>query len=151
MQPMWLCLFSRRRFEEPYDNSQWRKVTQMQPVWFYIISGMRFEETFENPQWRKVAYMQPVWLCILPGRQFEETFVNTQWRKIKQMKPLSHCTHLWDIWKHTTNATNNVNPMRGYLKTHTGKNLISETNVTCLLLYRQLEGTYQNTRWRQVK
>ena len=56
----------------------------MQPVWLCINSGRRFEETFENAQWRKVKQMQPVWLCILFCKRFEETFEKTQWGKIDQ-------------------------------------------------------------------
>ena len=29
MQPIWLCLFLGRRFEETFENAQWREVTQM--------------------------------------------------------------------------------------------------------------------------
>ena len=32
MQPMWLCLFSGRQFEETFENSQWGKDQQMQPM-----------------------------------------------------------------------------------------------------------------------
>ena len=34
-----------------------KKTKQMQTVWFYNQSGRRFEETFENIQWRKVKQM----------------------------------------------------------------------------------------------
>ena len=34
------------------------KIKQMQHVWLYIFSCRRFEDTFENAQWRKVKQMQ---------------------------------------------------------------------------------------------
>ena len=58
---MRLCLFSGRRFEETFDNSQWRKVKQMQQMRLCLFSGRRFEETFENSQRRKVKQMQRMW------------------------------------------------------------------------------------------
>ena len=41
------------------------KVKQMQPVWLCIFSGRPFEDTFENAQSRKVKQMQPMQLCVL--------------------------------------------------------------------------------------
>ena len=61
MQPMWLCIFTGRQFEEAFENTQWRKVKQMQPMWICILFCKRFEDTFENAQWRKDKQMQPVW------------------------------------------------------------------------------------------
>ena len=78
MQPMWLCIFSCRPFEETFKNAQWRKVKQLQPMWLCIFSCRPFEETFKNAQWRKVKQMQSMWLCIFSCRPFEETFENTQ-------------------------------------------------------------------------
>ena len=39
---------------------QWRKVKQMQPMSLCIFSGRQFEDTFDNAQWRKVKQMQPM-------------------------------------------------------------------------------------------
>ena len=83
MQPMWLCIFWGRHFEETYENPQWRKVIQMQPMWLCIFWGRHFEETYENAQWRKIKQMQSMWLCIFSGRRFEKTYENAQWWKAK--------------------------------------------------------------------
>ena len=91
MQPMRLCILLCKRFEETFENTQWRKVKQMQPVSLCILWCRQFEETFENPQWRKVKQMQPMQLCILWGKRLEETFENTQWGKAKQMQPVWFC------------------------------------------------------------
>ena len=120
MHPIWLCVFSCRRFEESFEKAQWSKVVQMQPLWLCILLCTRFENTFEETrkksnkcdqcdyiscyashlrthlktQWKKVVQMQPMWLCILSGRQFEDTFEITQWRKAKQMQPMWLCIFL---------------------------------------------------------
>ena len=91
MQPMWLCLFSGKQFEDTFENAHWRKVKQMQPMWLCLFSGRQFEETFENAQWSRIIQMQPMWVCIFSGRQFEETFENPQWRKVKPMQPMWLC------------------------------------------------------------
>ena len=54
----------------------------MQPVWLCLFLGRQFEDTFENTQWRKAKQMQPMRLCLFWGRRFEDTFENTQWRKV---------------------------------------------------------------------
>ena len=77
------CCFSGRRFEDTFENTQWRKVRKMQPMWLCILPGRRFEDTFENAHWGKVKQMQPMWLCLISCKWFEDTFENTQWRKIK--------------------------------------------------------------------
>ena len=78
MQPMWLCFFLGRRFEDTFENPHWRKVIQMQPMWPWFFSCKQFEGTFANPQWRKVKQMQPMWLCFFLGRGFEDTYeINT--------------------------------------------------------------------------
>ena len=91
---MRLCILSGRRFEDTFEDAQWRKVQKMQPVRLCILWCKHFEETYENTQWREVKQMHPMWLCILWGRQFEDTFKNAQWRKTKQMQPMQLCI-LW--------------------------------------------------------
>ena len=39
---------------------------------------IRDRDTFENTQWRKVTQMQPMWLCFLWSKQFESALENTQ-------------------------------------------------------------------------
>ena len=34
-------------------KQRWRKAKQMQPMWLCIFSGKQFEETFDKAQWRK--------------------------------------------------------------------------------------------------
>ena len=46
MQPMWLCFFLDRLFEETFENTQWRKVKQMQPMRLCFFK-------FENAHWYK--------------------------------------------------------------------------------------------------
>ena len=58
---------------EEKDWQDW-KVKQMQPMLLCIFLCKRFENTFEKTQWRKDKQMQPVWLCILFCRPFEDSF-----------------------------------------------------------------------------
>ena len=117
---MWLCLLWSNLFEKKtFENPQWRKVKQMQPMWLCFFSGRRFEDTFENPHWRKVIKMQPMWLCLFSCIQFEETYENAHWRKFKQMHPMWLCffsgrrfedtyeKHAWNCttFSHTAVAT----------------------------------------------
>ena len=76
MQHVWLYIFSCRRFEDTFENAQWRKVKQMQPMWLYILRSKFIAETFEETQWRKVKQMQPMWIYIHKSKRFEETFEN---------------------------------------------------------------------------
>ena len=64
MQPMWICNFLGKQFEDPFENAQWRKTKQMQPMWLRLFTGRQFENTFENAQRRK---MQPMWICLFSG------------------------------------------------------------------------------------
>ena len=82
-----------RRFEETFENTEWRKTKQMQPVWLCLFSGRQIEETFENARRRKVTQMQSVWWCILSGRRLEETFENAEWRKVKQHAIIRSCMY----------------------------------------------------------
>ena len=70
-----------KRFEETFNDAQWRKVKQMQPMRLCIFSGKLFEETFENAQCRKVKRIQPMWLCICSGRQFNACLDPSSLRK----------------------------------------------------------------------
>ena len=76
MQPVWLCIFSGRWFEETFDNIQWRKVQQMQPMWLCIFSGRQFEDSFENAHLRKAKQMQPIWIWMYQSKCIEVTFKN---------------------------------------------------------------------------
>ena len=60
------------------DRGQW-KIKRMQPMCLCIISRRQIRETFENTQWRKDKQMQPVWLCMLWAECIEESFENPQW------------------------------------------------------------------------
>ena len=91
MQPVWLCILSGRRFEDTFENTQWRKVKQMQTMWLRLFSGKHFDGSFENTQRREVKQMQPMWLCLFSGKHFEESFKNAQWRKVTQMQPMWLC------------------------------------------------------------
>ena len=70
--------------KNPEENNRWcQYFKKMQPMWICLFCCKQFEETFENAQWRKVQHMQWMWFCILSGRSFEATFEDTQWRKVK--------------------------------------------------------------------
>ena len=114
MQPVWLCIFSRREFEEAFENAQWRKVKQMQPMWIFILLCKRFEDTFEKtqntevksqtnatnankhalratfeiPWWRKNKQMQPMWFCILWRKSLKGTLENTHIVHLFVSRPL---------------------------------------------------------------
>ena len=45
MQPMWLCMHWSKCIEDTFDNAQWRKAKQLPPMWLCLFSGRRFEET----------------------------------------------------------------------------------------------------------
>ena len=62
------CILSYWPFEEPFENTQWRKAKQMQPMWLCLLWSKCTVVTFEKTQWRKVEQMQPVWVCILSSR-----------------------------------------------------------------------------------
>ena len=81
MQPMQLCNCLCKQFEETFENPLWRKGIQVQPVRLFISSGRQFEDTFENSLGRKTTQMQPMWLCSCSESQFEETFENSFWGK----------------------------------------------------------------------
>ena len=53
-------------------------ILQMQPVWLCIFWGRQFENAFKKTSRRKVKHMQPVLLCILPSKQFDDTCENTK-------------------------------------------------------------------------
>ena len=70
---MWLCIFSRKRFEETFENAQRRKVKQVQPMWVCIVSGNPFEDSFENTQRGKV---KPTNWAIWKRKQCNENDTN---------------------------------------------------------------------------
>ena len=80
--------------KDTLETTQWRKVKQMQPVWICLFSSRQFEETFENTKWGQGKQMQPMWLCVLLCKRFEVTFKNSQRRKVEQMQPVWLCI-LW--------------------------------------------------------
>ena len=57
MQPMWLCLFPGRQFEE-------KSQTNATNVTMQICRWNQFEDTFENTQWRKATQM----FCFFIGQ-----------------------------------------------------------------------------------
>ena len=101
---MWLCICSERRFEDPFENTQWRKGKQMQSVRLWIISAKQFEETFENTLWKKLNKCYQCNHAI-----YQEGHL---WRKVKPIQPVwIYLLVRWGhIWKYTqeirqTNAT----------------------------------------------
>ena len=114
---MWLCILLCKRFEDTFENAQWRKAKQVQPMWLCILSCRWSEDTFENAQWRKVEQMQPVWLCIFSGRQFEETFETHSGEK-------SNKCYQCD------SAFSRASHLRTHFLTHSGESQINATKVT---------------------
>ena len=98
---MRLCIRSRRKFEDTFENPQRRKVKQMQPVWLCIHSGKPTGDTHEKACLKKMAwliYVVQTWLswkhlrihngekphnyprcnlCFLADRKVEVTFIDT--------------------------------------------------------------------------
>ena len=136
MQSMWLCILSGRRFEETFENAQWRKIKQMHPMWLCLFSGKQFEDTYENAQWGKAKQMQPMWLCLFSGRRFEETFKNTQWRKVKQMQPMWLCLCSCRRFEET------------FENAQWRKAKQMQPVWLCILSGRRFEKTFENTWWR---
>ena len=69
-----------------HENRLWRKVAQMQPMRLCLYLGKQFEETFKNSlSKRKITQMQPMRICIRWSKQIEDTFENSLWRKIVQV------------------------------------------------------------------
>ena len=54
-----------RHLEEIFEKSIWRKIAQMQPMWLCILLRNKFEATYKNPLCREITQMQPMCLCIL--------------------------------------------------------------------------------------
>ena len=110
----------------------------MQPIWLCLFSGRPFEETFENPQWWKVKQMQPIWLCFFPCKSISINAVMQKaiWADIwKFIQGKSHTSavnvtmHLLmhGIWGHTWKDT--LEEKCTNAKGHT-----SATNATTQLL-----------------
>ena len=117
-------------------------------MWLWIFSGRKFEETFENAQWRKIIQMQPMWLCNL--HLLRQAIWGYIWKCTVEKShsnatnAIRHCLKqaIWgDIWKRTveksqTNATNvTLHPLRqaiwGDIWKHTvEKSPTNATNVT---------------------
>ena len=110
MQPLWLCLFSGRPFEESFENAQWTRMKQTNvtnvtlPLLRQAIWGGIWKRTVGKSKthvinatllpliqvlWGSILkytvettkQMQSVWYKLLSSRQFEKTFENTPWRK----------------------------------------------------------------------
>ena len=71
-----LAFHQRKPFEETFETHS--GIPQMQPVWLCIFSGRQFENAFKKTLRWKVKHMQPVLLCILPSKQFDDTCENTK-------------------------------------------------------------------------
>ena len=71
-----LAFHQREPFEETFETHS--GIPQMQPVWLCIFWGRQFENAFKKTSRWKVKHMQPVLLCILPSKQFDDTCENTK-------------------------------------------------------------------------
>ena len=126
MQPMWLCLFRSKLFEETFENAQCRKVKRMQPMWLCICSGRQFNACLDPSSLRKHLITdnkeksKQMWLCLFRSKLFEETFESAQCRKVKQMQPmqLSICSgRQFEVTSENAQFKNSNKP----LKTHCRK------------------------------
>ena len=69
MQPMCLCIFSCRKFEDTFENTQW--------VPPFSVKKKSMKNWLKNSVfWAKIKQMCPMCLFFLSGRQFEDTFKN---------------------------------------------------------------------------
>ena len=71
-----LAFHQRKPFEETFETHS--GIPQMQPVWLCIFWGRQFENAFKKTSRWKVKHMQPMLLCILPSKQFDDTCENTK-------------------------------------------------------------------------
>ena len=80
-----LAFHQRKPFEETFETHS--GIPQMQPVWLCIFWGRQFENAFKKTSRWKVKHMQPVLLCILPSKQFDDTCENTKGMNSEQLQP----------------------------------------------------------------
>ena len=101
-------------------------------MWLCILKGRRFEETYENPQWRKVKQMQPMRLCILSGKQFKEAFENTPKRvQVNQIKKRNQIKRLctWrSILTYNCETDNWCNQATNYFSEQNCNKLMNKPN-----------------------
>ena len=71
-----LAFHQRKPFEETFETHS--GIPQMQPVWLCIFWGRQFENAFKKTSRWKVKHMQPELLCILPSNHFDDTCENTK-------------------------------------------------------------------------
>ena len=115
---MWLFILSCRRFEETFDNAQWKKSKPLQPIWLKIQT---FKDTFENRNRWKAQQMQPMCICILTRRRFKETFEKDTFQKKKTYNAASVTLHpqeqaIWgEIWQRTAKTSKTMQPVWLYL------------------------------------
>ena len=103
MQPMQLCLFSGRSFEDTFENAQWRKIKQMQPM----------VETFVHTL-EKVKQMQTMQLCIISFKYAFSQAVNLRMNLMMQSVVILNKCNQWYI------ASSYVDNFRGHLRMQAG-------------------------------
>ena len=84
MQPMWLCIFSGRPFEDTFENSQRKKSNKCNQCDFasFLTGNLRTHlKTHSGEKLNKCDQ------CDFASSQ--ETFENAQQRKVKQMQPIT--------------------------------------------------------------
>ena len=98
MQPMWLCFFLDRLFEETFENTQWRKVKQMQPMrlCFFKFENAHWYKSYECNQCDYAFSRQEIW-----GHIWKRTLEKSQINATNATMHLLGQAIWGDIWKHT--------------------------------------------------
>ena len=159
MQPMWLCFFLDRLFEETFENTQWRKVKQMQPMRLCFFK-------FENAHWYKSYECNQ---CDYASSQAGDLRNHLKIHSGEKSNKCNQCDYafsrqeIWGhIWKRTleksqinaTNATMHLlrQAIWGTIWKYTvEKSQTNATNATMLFQGRKFEDTFENAHWRKVK
>ena len=92
MQPIRLCLFWCKQFEETFENAQWRKIKQMQRMRLWILNKSKTNATNVTLPLLWHGVWRIIWKCTVEKSQTNATYA-TMNHLIKA---------IWDnIWKRT--------------------------------------------------
>ena len=133
MHPIWLCVFSCRRFEESFEKAQWSKVVQMQPLWLCILLCTRFENTFEETRKKSNKCDQCDYISCYASHL--RTHLKTH--SGKKSYKCNQCEY----------ASSRADSLRTHLKTHSGEksNRCNQCDFASLWA-----GTFGNAQRRKI-
>ena len=92
---MWFCIYSGRRFEETFENAQWRKVKQMQPMHYGLSNVIIRDQKFA-----KVRKSKPLLLAHFWTKRAQFFFKRSKTGKILQ-QIFFKCFSIeknWNFW-----------------------------------------------------